>query len=1591
MYVVSFLESPCRDRFTHLMSILVFALLVNYSHGEPLEAISEELKVAPILPYPGPVLHATNIREEVSHHDVKLFFPWWLNIDEQSIGDGDIIASGPNGYEQKGTVVDLQWQNRVLPVPTNDGLALNKTPDRLPLPQKVLVATYRLYPPDGDNARWTQADNGIYPVRLARGEVATESGRFLPGQFLGAFPCAIRPNPGDPIQPIAVRCTVKPYRTLIDSNVIIDTANSSDLTHPVSHRAIVYTYFNRRHIEIDWGSLSREGNVITANAKAVRFPVDDIEIEPIPIPLAQGNLSIESSLDLEIDPIADRPELLPVFRHAYDLGILPPGEYTFVLNVNEIEECADHFIVGPFPPIDLDAPEAELKVRDIKKTVSDPHKLTVTYKDRSGVDVSTIGNSDVVVFGPRIFSDAYQSNAHLWYAQRARFVGIKSISAHARIVTAIYEIDAPNGGWANSHNGIYNVTLWEDAVCDRLGNCVDRQRIGSFEVAIEDESEPIPAEAEIHVDASHPNRVVAKVHIDFKERWMVVEQKIRRVDNRIYCIAKAEPILEVNALPISPPPQQNLLYEIGPLENGDYGAIFTMNGHIYDAQRFTVEREPPIPARVDLNIETSDTGSVFADVTIQFLQPHRVEQGEVEINGHRIVFPAKAEPLPIPLVADPDNLPLPEPIHLRYEVTGVEPGAYLGAFIMNGFPYAVEAFKIEPASPPISADVSLRVDVGDNDNTIMYAKIEFESPHAITSRHLHRQENTFVMEVKATPIATLAEVEDQSFAPIPLPQVVWLRFNLGKLDPDEYKASFVMNGWPYARIEWIEPDDRLKSEVSIDVEELDTGEWQAKVKILFENPWAEITDPGEAVFDGHIIRINAIAEVPEVVPAVIKDPEPIELVYNLGELEPGGYWLKYFINDHFKKQHDFFVRPEGPIPAKVDLNVDTSEQPVIATATIQFRDHYAIIDQNTRRIGNLFLLDATAEGPLPLLAPIPPPPTEVNYELGDLPEGTYFAAFRMNGFFYDFTRFEVDEEGKFEVEVELKVDVSDEVMVTAVVDIDDSFVIITDPGEPIIEGRTVKIFATAERVTFIAPPSGDPMTLEYNLGPMDPGSYRLVYYINEKAEASARLNVPRPPKPPLARISHIKISEGDASWFANVGVILLPGQEVTDWGEVRHDGNSFHVDITVEWIDFAPSPVQLPLPDATLLPEGIEIDPSGDVRIGIAPIRIVTHDYSLGPLDPGEYKFVVHSRGLVVARKGFEVGSSAPMVEFRAENILEEIDSHEFNISYSDPDGLDHESIMAAEIWVVGGLGRRVKAELVEYASTDDVPSTQGFGQYKVEGPGGSWNRRENGAYCAVVDPEAIRDLNGNHIERKRLGCFKVRIAPEPPQPGVNVSVGVNDLGEWEATVEIISERGEQVVVDSWGPIIHHGHSIIALASVHIDAHGGPVEPLANIYNLGTLQPGYYVFVFKTNLGHCGIATFVVPGVEGDAVDNWIDRIGGTSIDDGDGLDTLGEYYFATDPNRQDVAFVRPEIVISDDGEAHLGLRFRRILGGEGIAQIIEGAGLAGKWDDVGDKIEIVEQSISEDGTEEILLCLQKTIRVSPYNFIRLRLNREDS
>lgn len=819
-----------------------------------------------------------------------------------------------------------------------------------------------------------------------------------------------------------------------------------------------------------------------------------------------------------------------------------------------------------------------------------------------------------------------------WKAQRARLVNVTPLGRRLTKVRATYEVEPPTGGWRTRSNGFYPVVLQAEQICDQLENCNRAQRLGGFEVAIDIVEPPIEARTEIRIDASNPAKVVAKVHVHFAPPYQITGQNIRRDGNRIYLTSKAE--LDPLADPIRPfsTTQENLIYEIGPLRREEYFAGFFINGQLFERQSFEVAPAPPIPADVRLSVSSDDPDNVTARVEIQFRTPHRASQGEVTRQGSRIILPAKAEPLPIPLDAS-IRPPVPAPIILEYETGGLEPDGYLAGFVLNEFPYATENFVIEDPGPPIDARVELGVEQTPNGLTTGVAQITFATPHLIVERDIHRVGNRFIFEASARPIT------DPAIRPT---NQVTLRFPLGDLPADDYSATFVMNSYPYARTEWEEVDAPFKAWVDVDLEMADDGTWQALARIKFENPQVRITDPGEVVINGDVIMINATATISDTLDA----PEVFEFRYDLGQLAAGPKWLKFFINDHQEDQVDFVI---PAVPARVDLNFATETQPSSATVTIQFRNHYRVVNPRIRRFGNLILLLADSDGPLPILAPLPPAPVTVAYDLGTLSPGNYLGAFVMDGHLYEYDFFSVVEES-FESEVSLKAEVEDTATVTAKVDFKDPFVLITDPGGPRIVGNMIHINATAERLTFIRPPSVEPQVIEYDLGRLRPGRYQVVYNINNEFGARSHFAVNETCEP-IPHLAGIRTGEEDGQWFSNVALALNPKQQVLDWGTVRRSGNEFHVNVTVVCQDSPVLPVPVDPVPADEIPDGFLIDAEGRPNIGGAPIRLVSNLYRLGTLEGGYYKFCVHSRGQILGCHRFQIAGDPPRVKLSIADI----------------------------------------------------------------------------------------------------------------------------------------------------------------------------------------------------------------------------------------------------------------------------------------------------------------------------------------------------
>ena len=287
------------------------------------------------------------------------------------------------------------------------------------------------------------------------------------------------------------------------------------------------------------------------------------------------------------------------------------------------------------------------------------------------------------------------------------------------------------------------------------------------------------------------------------------------------------------------------------------------------------------------------------------------------------------------------------------EIGALPPGGYTAGFLLNDFAFAVEEFIIGDPGPPIDAVAAIEIEETDAGEQVAVVKIRFATPHVITGRDISRRGNFFVLQATARP-ATLLDPQVPDL--VPIPQTVTLRYPLGDLPAGDYGAVFVLNNFPYARTTFTVPRPDFRADVQLAVTQSDAGIWVAKARIAFENPRVRLTDRGELVRDGSIFMIDATAELSDGTDVA---PEVYELEYEIGELAPGPYWLKYFINGHFEKQTDFHVQP---FPALVDLDIDTSQQPVTAQATIQFREHFRITDPGRHPPGQLPHPDCRSRG-----------------------------------------------------------------------------------------------------------------------------------------------------------------------------------------------------------------------------------------------------------------------------------------------------------------------------------------------------------------------------------------------------------------------------------------------------------------------------------------------------------------------------------------------------------------------------------------------------------------------------------------------------
>jgi hypothetical protein len=151
------------------------------------------------------------------------------------------------------------------------------------------------------------------------------------------------------------------------------------------------------------------------------------------------------------------------------LPILADGAYAMTATAVDAAGNVSTTSLATTVTIDIVSPAASLTAPPINSTGAATYDFTVVYTDAFAVDIASIGAGDVLVTGPKSFSQA------------ATLVSVTP-TGNGSPRTATYRITAPGGAWDASDNGTYTVAQVATQVRDVAGNYRAAGSLGTFTV-----------------------------------------------------------------------------------------------------------------------------------------------------------------------------------------------------------------------------------------------------------------------------------------------------------------------------------------------------------------------------------------------------------------------------------------------------------------------------------------------------------------------------------------------------------------------------------------------------------------------------------------------------------------------------------------------------------------------------------------------------------------------------------------------------------------------------------------------------------------------------------------------------------------------------------------------------------------------------------------------------------------------------------------------------------------------------------------------------------------------------------------------------
>ncbi len=283
-----------------------------------------------------------------------------------------------------------------------------------------LTAIYSIDAPGGV---WDVADQGSYTLTLQNNQISDTNNNFAPTSVLGALRVDFAP----------------PIAKLTSANLaVVDAADYS------------FTVLYQDDTAVKRSTIANQNISVTGPNKFSQL-----------------------ATLVSVNSASDAGFLIATYRISAPGGAwdsADTGTYTIALQANQISDLDGNFtpasVLGSIV-VDLTPPTADLTAPTVIKGQRNS-SFKVVYRDGTGIKRSTIDSQDLLIRGPKNFS------------QLAKLVTISSDDDQT--VLATYSFDAPNGVWDSADTGAYTITLQGNQISDINNNFLPASVLGTLQV-----------------------------------------------------------------------------------------------------------------------------------------------------------------------------------------------------------------------------------------------------------------------------------------------------------------------------------------------------------------------------------------------------------------------------------------------------------------------------------------------------------------------------------------------------------------------------------------------------------------------------------------------------------------------------------------------------------------------------------------------------------------------------------------------------------------------------------------------------------------------------------------------------------------------------------------------------------------------------------------------------------------------------------------------------------------------------------------------------------------------------------------------------